>query len=299
MVNDGDGILSRLDELLEQARGDAELLAQIRLRVDAVESPSEPPTEDSDPEVWHGMIGSCDALLELRVNAQKFADANVPILVRGESGTGKDVLAKILHGIGPRAGRPFVGENCAAIPENLLESVLFGHRKGSFTGAIRDHDGHFVTADKGTLFLDEIGDMPLPMQAKLLRVLQEGEVRPVGGTKVCKVDVRIIAATNQDLEKMVAAGTFREDLYYRLNVLRLSLPPLRERGADVLMLARSFLANAGTGSPKPVLDASAEDALMGARWPGNIRQLQNEIQRALVLSDGPWITASDFSAEIS
>jgi two-component system NtrC family response regulator len=274
-------------------------LAQIRLRVDAIESPSEPPTEDSDLEVWHGMIGSCDALLELRVNAQKFADANVPILVRGESGTGKDVLAKILHGIGPRAGRPFVGENCAAIPENLLESVLFGHRKGSFTGAIRDHDGHFVTADKGTLFLDEIGDMPLPMQAKLLRVLQEGEVRPVGGTKVRKVDVRIIAATNQDLEKMVAAGTFREDLYYRLNVLRLFLPPLRERGADVLMLARSFLANAGTGSRKPVLDASAEDALMRARWPGNVRQLQNEIQRALVLSDGPRITASDFSAEIS
>ncbi len=298
MVNDGDGILRRLDELLEQARGDAELLAQIRLRVDAIESPSEPPTEDSDPEVWHGMIGSCDALLELRVNAQKFADANVPILVRGESGTGKDVLAKILHGIGPRAGRPFVGENCAAIPENLLESVLFGHRKGSFTGAIRDHDGHFVTADKGTLFLDEIGDMPLPMQAKLLRVLQEGEVRPVGGTKVCKVDVRIIAATNQDLEKMVVSGTFREDLYYRLDVLRLSLPPLRERGADVLMLARSFIADAGTVSPKPVLDASAEDALMRACWPGNVRQLQNEIQRALVLSDGPWITASDFSAEI-
>jgi transcriptional regulator with GAF, ATPase, and Fis domain len=219
--------------------------------------------------------------------------------VTGESGTGKELVARAIHDHSPRAEGPFVAVNCGAIPRDLIESELFGHEKGSFTGATHTRKGRFEYADEGTLFLDEIGDMPLPMQAKLLRVLQEGEVRPVGGTKVRKVDVRIIAATNQDLEKMVAAGTFREDLYYRLNVLRLFLPPLRERGADVLMLARSFLANAGTGSRKPVLDASAEDALMRARWPGNVRQLQNEIQRALVLSDGPRITASDFSAEIS
>jgi transcriptional regulator with GAF, ATPase, and Fis domain len=297
MVSGSDAILLRLDELLEQARGDQPLLVRIRDRVDAVLSPTRE-IEDVESATWHGLIGGCPALLEVRKVAQKFANANVPILVRGESGTGKDVLAKILHEIGPRAGRPFVSENCAAIPQNLLESVLFGHKLGAFTGAIRDHAGHFVTADTGTLFLDEIGDMPLAMQAKLLRVVQEGEVRPVGGTSIRKVDVRIIAATNQDLEQMVAAGTFREDLYYRLNVLQLALPPLRERGDDILLLARSFLQSAA-GSAIREFDASAEAALARASWPGNVRQLQNEIQRAVVLANGPRITAADFSAEIS
>jgi transcriptional regulator with PAS, ATPase and Fis domain len=260
------------------------------------------PGARSDPapvESWHGLIGSCPALRAIRRLAQKFSDASVPILIRGESGTGKDVLARILHEIGPRREAPFVSENCAAIPENLLESILFGHVKGAFTGAIRDHGGHFVAAHKGTLFLDEIGDMPLAMQAKMLRVLQEGEVRPVGGTAVRKIDVRIIAATNQDLEAMVAAGTFREDLYYRLNVLQLELPPLRSRGDDIVALARHFLGVSGARSGRHLeLDAGAQAALRRAAWPGNVRQLQNEMQRVAVLATRDLVTRADLSPGI-
>lgn len=297
-----EGLRSRFATLLGEieATGDAELLRELQEQLAALAVRLAPAVVAVEPEpTWHGMIGSCPPILDLRRQAQKFANANAPILIRGESGTGKDVVAQILHKIGPRAGKAFVSENCAAIPHNLLESILFGHRKGAFTGAIKDHGGHFVAADKGTLFLDEVGDMPLPMQAKLLRALQEGEIRAVGATKVRKVDVRVIAATNQDLEQMVAAGTFREDLYYRLNVLQLSLPPLRERGDDIVALARSFLAGAAASAGKHLeLDPSAEECLKNARWRGNVRQLQNEMQRAVVLAPGPRVTAADLSAEI-
>ena len=221
------------------------------------------------------------------------------MLVRGESGTGKDLVARAIHELGPRSSKPLVSENCAAIPETLLESVLFGHVRGAFTGAVRDHPGHFVAADKGTLFLDEIGDMALAMQVKLLRVLQEGEVRPVGGTKVRRIDVRVIAATNQNLEAMVPQGRFREDLYYRLDVLQIGLPPLRERGSDIVLLARHFLGEAGRRDGRQrTLSPAAEKVIAEARWPGNVRQLQNEMQRAAALVEGSVVEPTDLSDQL-
>jgi two-component system response regulator HydG len=247
---------------------------------------------------WDGLVGESAPMLALRGMICKFAPAAAPVLITGESGTGKERVAQAVHERSPRRSRAFVAENCAAIPETLLESVLFGHKKGSFTGAIQDHEGHFVAAHKGTLFLDEISEMSLAMQAKLLRALQEGEVRPVGGDKVRKVDVRVLAATNQDLERAVQEGRFREDLYFRINVLRLTLPPLRDRGADVALLARRFLAEACARSGRAlVLSAAATDALLARRWPGNVRQLQNEMQRLAVLADGPEVGADELSKE--
>jgi transcriptional regulator with GAF, ATPase, and Fis domain len=311
MSDDANGLPSavpaELRELIARALSAssdrAATLAQLRTAFEqALESAMTPPATKSaieDDSVWHGMIGRAPAILELRERITKFARSNSPVLIRGESGTGKDLVARILHQLGPRAARPYVAENCAAIPETLLESVLFGHVRGAFTGAVRDHEGHFVAAHRGTLFLDEIGDTPLPMQAKLLRALQEGEVRPVGGQKVRKVDVRVIAATNRDLEALVAAGKFRQDLFYRLNVLELWLPPLRERGEDVVLLARRLLALGAERSGRTVrFDAGAEARLQRATWPGNIRQLQNEIQRLLAMVDGPVIAANDLSADI-
>ena len=255
--------------------------------------------EGPEPEKWHGMIGTCPPMMQVRRLIEKFAPANAPVLVRGESGTGKDLIARALHELSPRRGETLLAENCAAIPETLLESVLFGHVKGSFTGAVRDHEGHFVAADGGTLFLDEVGDMPLSMQAKLLRVLQEGEVRAVGSTKVRKVDVRVVAATNKDLEAMVRERSFREDLFYRLNVLRLELPPLRDRGADREILARHFLAAAVEPMGRELtLGEAAMEVIRGCRWPGNIRQLQNEMQRIATLADGPEVLVEDFSPEV-
>ena len=249
--------------------------------------------------IWHGMIGRAPAIVALRDRIRKFAQVNAPVLIRGESGTGKDLVARILHQLGPRREKPFVAENCAAIPETLLESVLFGHVRGAFTGAVRDHDGHFVAAHKGTLFLDEIGDTPLAMQAKLLRALQEGEVRPVGSDKVRRVDVRVIAATNRDLEKAVASGRFRQDLFFRLNVLELWLPPLRERGDDIVLLARALLVQAAERSGRALSFApETERALLAYAWPGNVRQLQNEIQRLAALAEAPRIAPSDLTPEI-
>ncbi|MGE0145540.1 MAG: sigma-54 interaction domain-containing protein [Planctomycetota bacterium] len=277
----------------------AQLRAAFEQAIEAAMTPAAAEPAIEDDSVWHGMIGRAPAILELRERITKFARSNSPVLIRGESGTGKDLVARILHQLGPRAARPYVAENCAAIPETLLESVLFGHVRGAFTGAVRDHEGHFVAAHRGTLFLDEIGDTPLPMQAKLLRALQEGEVRPVGGQKVRKVDVRVIAATNRDLEALVAAGKFRQDLFYRLNVLELWLPPLRDRGEDVVLLARRLLALGAERSGRTVrFDADAEARLLSASWPGNIRQLQNEIQRLLAMVDGPIIAARDLSPDI-
>jgi transcriptional regulator with PAS, ATPase and Fis domain len=297
VVSARDDLLARARALAEEARalGDASLLGEIRALL--ADAPATPAPQTA--EAWHGIVGTCPQLLEMRARIERFAAVSSPVLLRGESGTGKDLVAHALHDIGPRARGPFVSENCAAIPQSLLESLLFGHVKGAFTGAVRDHPGHFVAADKGTLFLDEIGDMALPMQVKLLRVLQEGEVRPVGGTKVRKVDVRVIAATNKDLDAMVAAGTFREDLFYRMNVLQLTLPPLRERGNDIVLLAETFLARANEKTGRALrFSEAAEQALLRARWPGNIRQLQNEIQRLAALADHDVIAPGDLAPSL-
>jgi transcriptional regulator with GAF, ATPase, and Fis domain len=294
--------LAELRALLERAAaaGGAAELRQLRAFCEAFVAEREPDAAAGDDDVvWHGMVSGAPVMRELRVRIEKFARAASPVLIRGESGTGKEVVARILHELSPRAGQPMVSENCAAIPETLLESVLFGHARGSFTGAVRDHEGHFVAAHRGTLFLDEIGDTPLAMQAKLLRALQEGEIRPVGSEKVRKVDVRVLAATNRDLEEMVRAGRFRQDLFYRLNVLQLLIPPLRDRGDDILFLARRILAEAAGKAGRSLrLGAEAEAALRRFRWPGNVRQLQNELQRVAALAEGPVIRAEDLSPDL-
>ncbi len=247
----------------------------------------------------YGILGGSAAMKKVFDLLAKILPTHLPVLILGESGTGKELVARALHQHGPRAKGPFLSENCAAIPENLLESELFGHVKGAFTGAVKDRLGHFRSADQGTLFLDEIGDMPLGMQSKLLRVLQEGEVRPVGGTRDFKVDVRVVAATHRELKRMVAERRFREDLWFRLNVLSIPLPPLREREGDVRLLADYFLRLARRELPgrELVLEEEALAALEAYPWPGNVRQLENELRRACALSDGP-IRRADLGPEI-
>jgi transcriptional regulator with PAS, ATPase and Fis domain len=210
--------------------------------------------------------------------------SEVPVLITGESGSGKELVARAIHKNGPRGKGPFVSENCSAIPEGLLESTLFGHVRGAFTGANRPHAGLFEIASGGTLFLDEIGEMSLAMQTKLLRVLEDGEVRPVGSERARKVDVRIVAATHRDLSAMVDSGTFRRDLFYRLNVIRIDVPALRTRSGDVEVLARHFIEKHASGRGVR-LSRAALDALSAHAWPGNVRQLENELRRALVLAD--------------
>ncbi len=234
-----------------------------------------------------GIIGESPAMQKVFEALEKIIPANYPVLVTGQSGTGKELIAKALHQYGPRKHEAFLSENCAAIPETLLESILFGHKKGAFTGAHRDNPGHFLAADKGTLFLDEIGDMPLSMQSKLLRVIQDGKVRPVGGDRPKKVNVRLVAATNRDLDARVREGKFREDLFYRLNVLDIHLPPLRERGEDVLLIAEYFLRQARKAMGRPFsLSEKTRQEFLEARWPGNIRELENAIRRMSALATG-------------
>jgi two-component system response regulator AtoC len=217
------------------------------------------------------------------------AESRLPVLILGESGTGKELVARAIHAHGPRRDKPFLTENCAAIPETLLESELFGHVKGAFTGAERDRRGLFEQAHGGTLFLDEIGDMPPPMQARLLRVLQEGELRRVGGESTIHVDVRLLAATHRDLQAELRAGRLREDLYYRLQVLVIHLPPLRSRFGDIPLLVQHFLQRISRerGREVPRLHHEVMDLLERYTWPGNVRQLENHIQRlALLAGDG-------------
>jgi transcriptional regulator with GAF, ATPase, and Fis domain len=245
-----------------------------------------------------GMVGAAPTLTRLFDLLEKVAPSHVSVLILGETGTGKELVARALHDYSPRAKKPFLAENCAAVPANLLESELFGHVRGSFTGATQDRAGHLVAADGGTVFLDEIGDMPLEMQSKLLRVLQDGEVRPVGSNKSRHVDVRVVAATNKDLVAACKQGTFREDLYFRLAVITLQLPPLRERAGDVRLLARYLLARAATEVGRPVtLREDALAALEAWRWPGNVRELENELRRAAALCDGT-IRRTDLSPRI-
>ena len=227
---------------------------------------------------------------------QRAAQSNIPILIEGESGAGKELIARAIQGSSERAGKPFVTVNCGAIPENLIESILFGHEKGSFTGASDKHLGKFQEADGGTLFLDEIGELRLDMQVKLLRALQEGEVDPVGSKRPVKVDVRIISATNRDLSQMSREGSFREDLFYRLNVFPILVPSLRERPGDIHPLARHFIARFAAEENKAVagLTPEATQLLESFNWPGNVRQLENTIFRAVVLCDGSLLDVCDF-----
>ena len=226
---------------------------------------------------------------------RKVAKSNSTVLIRGETGTGKELIAGAIHRNSLRAARNFVKVNCAALQENLLESELFGHEKGAFTGADRQRIGRFEQADGGSLFLDEIGDMSASTQAKILRVLQEHEFERLGGTRTIKVDVRLIAATNRDLPAMVSRGAFREDLYYRLNVVTIEMPPLRERKEDILPLATWFIRRFSSELKKKLdgLDPEAQKMLMRYNWPGNIRELENAIERAALLAEGPTIRADD------
>jgi DNA-binding NtrC family response regulator len=227
---------------------------------------------------------------------QRAASSNIPVLVTGESGVGKELLARAIQGASERAGKPFITVNCGAIPDNLVESILFGHAKGSFTGATDNHAGKFVEANGGTLFLDEVGELPLDMQVKLLRALQEGEVDPVGAKRPVKVDVRIISATNRDLSRLVAEGRFREDLFYRLNVFPIEAPPLRERREDIPALAARFIGRFNAEEGRNVRGCTAETLQMleSFDWPGNVRQLENAVFRAVVLCEGDLLQPGDF-----
>jgi DNA-binding NtrC family response regulator len=228
--------------------------------------------------------------------AERAAKSAIPVLIEGESGVGKEVLARAIQGSSDRKGKPFVTVNCGAIPDNLVESILFGHEKGAFTGATEKHIGKFVEASGGTLFLDEIGELPLDAQVKLLRAIQEGEVDPVGGRKSIRVDIRIISATNKSLLEQVKQGSFREDLYYRLNVFPITLPPLRARREDIPDLARGFLARFSAEEGKKIRGFTAEALALITRydWPGNVRQLENAMFRGVVLADGDELTVADF-----
>ena len=248
----------------------------------------------------NGIIGQSASLAGVFKILGKVAPTDSTVLVTGESGTGKELLVRALHAASPRADRPFVPVNCGAIPRDLLESELFGHEKGAFTHALRSRPGRFELADGGTIFLDEIGEMEPGLQVKILRVLQEKEIERVGGTGCRKVDVRIVAATNRDLEAAVAAGTFREDLYYRLNVIPIHLPPLRERGQDVLLLARHFLGRFCRKKERPPLELSpvVQRVLLAYAWPGNVRELENVMERLSVLVDGHVVAPEDLPARL-
>jgi len=249
-----------------------------------------PATEDTDS--FGSLVGCSPAMNSIYAMIRKIASGRSNVLITGESGTGKEVVARTIHDSGPRASEAFVPINCTAMPEGILESELFGHAKGAFTGAHADKRGLFVEANNGTIFLDEIGDLPLVLQGKLLRVLQEREIRPVGANRSVRVDARVIAATNRDLSIEIEEGRFREDLYYRLNVLPVALPPLRSRPEDIPLLAQAFLSK-HSSSPHPVLTDEAMLALKRAPWKGNARELENSIERALALGDGGAIEVQD------
>ncbi len=287
-----DELEARLARLVEEARG-AGRLPELERAFERLVRAIAPVTDsigtagDGTPSVpmRFGMVGDSAPMRAVFELIAKVAPADVPVLINGETGTGKELVALALHRESRRHSKPFLAENCAAVPANLLESELFGHKRGSFTGAVADRNGHFVAADGGTVFLDEIGDMPLAMQSKLLRVLQEGEVRPVGSNKSITVDVRVVAATNKNLQAMCRTGEFREDLYYRLNVITIVLPPLRERPGDVPHLVRFLLGNISKELGRPIaIRADALTALERWRWPGNVRELDNVIRRAAVFA---------------
>jgi DNA-binding NtrC family response regulator len=244
------------------------------------------------------LVGDSPAMVQVKRMGERAARSTIPVLILGESGVGKEVIARAMHGASERAAKPFVAVNCGALPENLVESILFGHEKGSFTGAVDKHLGKFMEANGGTLFLDEVGELPLDIQVKLLRALQEGEIDPIGAKRAVKVDVRIISATNRDLQQAVKEGAFREDLFYRLNVFPLEAPPLRERREDVPALVSHFVQRFNVEEGKRVMGAAPETLkmLQAYDWPGNVRQLENAVYRAIVLAEAPYLQPYDFPA---
>ncbi len=267
------------------------------LRVDALEDELRRATRRNTGELgFRDIVSRAESMARTVRLAERAAKSNIPILIEGESGVGKELMARAIQGTSERRGKPFVTVNCGALPETLVESILFGHEKGSFTGATEKHIGKFAEANCGTLFLDEIGELSLEAQVKLLRALQEGEIDPVGARRSVKVDVRLISATNQNLIELVKAGRFREDLFYRLNVFPISIPPLRARACDVPDLAVRFLARFCAEEGKRIRGLSAEAlALLAAYdWPGNVRQLENAMFRAVVLADKDELTTAEF-----
>lgn len=265
-----------------------EMVAAVKRVIGKANAEKIPPSRrKSNSDTVAGMIGSSTVMRNFYAKLRKIAPTPATVLIHGETGTGKELAARAIHELSPRAEQPIISVNCAAIPETLIESELFGHEKGAFTGAASTREGLVAAADKGTLFLDEIGELPLEAQARLLRVIQEGEVRPIGAIESRKVDVRLVAATHRNLLHLSKQGKFREDLYYRLNVLQLTLPPLRERGKDILAIAESLLdkfcgqLNVRTKTLTP----EAIQAITTYSWPGNVRELENAMQRAVVLSD--------------
>jgi transcriptional regulator with GAF, ATPase, and Fis domain len=289
MSERSDELRARLEALLAEAREAGELEALRPVLEAALREARGPAASGGRSKripMRFGMVAGSPAMQKVFDLLERVVASDVAVLIQGETGTGKELVAKALHEHGRRKAKPFLAENCAAVPADLLESELFGHKKGSFTGAVADRPGHFVAADGGTVFLDEIGDMPLAMQSKLLRVLQEGEVRPVGSNKVVHVDVRIVAASNKDLRAMCREGSFREDLYFRLAVVTIQLPPLRERKGDVRHLVRFFLERMAEEMGREAVVTDEALALLDRwRWPGNVRELENEIRRAVALSD--------------
>ncbi|MFZ6048034.1 sigma-54-dependent transcriptional regulator [Pseudomonas sp. CR3202] len=251
--------------------------------------------EEGEAPVDGRLLGASPPMTALRKQIQKLARSQAPVYISGESGSGKELVARLIHEQGPRAERPFVPVNCGAIPSELMESEFFGHKKGSFTGAVEDKQGLFQAANGGTLFLDEVADLPLPMQVKLLRAIQEKAVRAVGGQQEVVVDVRILSATHKDLAAEVAAGRFRQDLYYRLNVIELGVPPLRERREDIPLLAETMLKRLAqqSGLPAASLAPEALDKLKCYRFPGNVRELENMLERAYTLCEDDQIQARD------
>ncbi|MDP5240191.1 sigma-54 dependent transcriptional regulator [Uliginosibacterium sp. 31-16] len=272
-------------------------LDQLRALVKSALDVPKPQLKDNKPVVQ--LTGGSPAMLQVRAMIERLARSQAPVYISGESGSGKERAARLVHGLGPRGDKPFVGVNCGAIPENLMESEFFGYRKGAFTGAETDRDGFFQAADGGTLFLDEVADLPLAMQVKLLRVIQEKRVRRIGDPQELAVDVRIISATHQNLRERVEQGKFRQDLFYRLNVIELKMPSLRERRDDIAGLAESILErlSADAGLRAPRLTTHALNALQGYGFPGNVRELENILERALALSLGDEIDVDDLHLE--
>ncbi|TVQ37049.1 MAG: sigma-54-dependent Fis family transcriptional regulator [Wenzhouxiangella sp.] len=260
------------------------------------------PGTQSDEEkslLLQRLIGQSEAIKRVRQTIVKLARSQAPVLISGDSGTGKELAARLIHDLGPRSEEPFVAVNCGAIPSELMESEFFGHIKGSFTGADADKEGLFQAAQGGTLFLDEVADLPLAMQVKLLRVIQEKTVRPIGGRQEIKIDVRILSASHKPLKPLVEDGRFRNDLYYRLNVIELHMPSLSERRGDIALLARHFLRNIGEqwGEPPRTLDEGAVESLSQHNYSGNVRELVNILQRAVTLCEGDTITREDLSID--
>ncbi|MCP4500748.1 MAG: GAF domain-containing protein [Deltaproteobacteria bacterium] len=287
-------------ELLTIFCGQASLLVQQALAMDALSSEAARLRQELSQNRYGDLIGSCQSMKDIFKKIDKVSKADISVLVTGETGTGKELIAREIHRRSPRKKGNFEVINCGAIPENLLESELFGHVKGAFTGATANKPGRFHMADGGTLFLDEIGEMPLNLQVKILRALQEKQVMRVGGSQIENVDIRVVTATHRDLKKMVEDGEFREDLYYRLNVVQLHLPPLRDRGEDVVVIATFLLKKYADEYQSKVRTFSAKgiSALRKYGWPGNVRQLENRIKRALVLVEKKQITPEDLDISI-